>query len=124
MFGIKEMLEAEFQRGVEYGKSLQKNEQLEDANRRQEYLFDEGKRTGYDRGATDGFSKGYHIGYDDGKIEGKYGDIEEINLEELVQEASTGSERVKRDDVVPMFNESADAYKEWTGEDMVGGKTE
>ena len=100
MFSIKEMLEAEFQRGVEYGKTLQKAEQLEDANRRQEYLFDEGKRAGYDRGATDGFSKGYHVGYDDGEIHGKYGGIEEINLEELIREASTGSERVKRDDVV------------------------
>ena len=100
MFGIKEMLEAEFQRGVEYGKSLQKNEQLEDANRRQEYLFDEGKRTGYERGASDGFSKGYKVGYDDGEIHGKYGAIEELDLEEIVREASIGSERVRREDVI------------------------
>ena len=100
MFGIKEMLEAEFQRGVEYGKTLQKAEQLEDANRRQEYLFDEGKRTGYERGASDGFSKGYKVGYDDGEIHGKYGAIEELDLEEIVREASTGSERVKREDVI------------------------
>ena len=100
IFITRDMLEAEFQRGVEYGKSLQKNEQLEDANRRQEYLFDEGKRTGYERGATDGFRKGYHIGYDDGEIHGKYGGIEELDLDELVREASTGSERVKREDVI------------------------
>lgn len=101
MFGIKEMLEAEFQRGVEYGKSLQKNEQLEDANRRQEYLFDEGKRTGYDRGTFDGFNKGYKVGHSDGVIEGKYGDIEEIDLDGLISEAEdTGTERVKRDDVI------------------------
>ena len=100
IFITRDMLEAEFQRGVEYGKTLQKAEQLEDANRRQEYLFDEGKRAGYERGATDGFSKGYHIGYDDGEIHGKYGGIEELDLEELVREASTGTERVKRDDVI------------------------
>lgn len=99
IFITRDMLEAEFQRGVEYGKTLQKAEQLEDANRRQEYLFDEGKRTGYERGATDGFRKGYHIGHEDGVIEGKYGGIEELDLEELVREASVGTERVKRDDV-------------------------
>lgn len=107
MFGIKEMLEAEFQRGVEYGKSLQKNEQLEDANRRQEYLFDEGKRTGYDRGASDGFGRGYNYGFEDGKIEGKYGDIEEIDLDGLAKELqTTGKERVKRDDVVKESEEA------------------
>ena len=100
MFGIKEMLEAEFQRGVEYGKTLQKAEQLEDANRRQEYLFDEGKRTGYERGASDGFSKGYKVGYDDGEIHGKYGAIEEIDLDSLMSEINSGSERVKREDVI------------------------
>lgn len=100
MFGIKEMLEAEFRHGVEYGKSLQKNEQLEDANRRQEYLFDEGKRTGYDRGSLDGFNKGYKVGFEDGKIEGKYEGIEEIDIDDLIREAATGAERVKREDVV------------------------
>ena len=96
---FKEILEAEFQRGVEYGKSLQKNEQLEDANRRQEYLFDEGKRTGYERGATDGFRKGYKIGHDDGVIEGKYGEIDEIDIDDLIDEFYNGTERVKREDV-------------------------
>ena len=97
---FKELLEAEYKRGFEAGIQHQKNEQLEDANRRQEYLFDEGKRTGYERGATDGFHKGYHVGYDDGEIHGKYDGIEELDLEELVREASIGSERVKREDVV------------------------
>ena len=86
MFGIKEMLEAEFNRGVEHGKELQKSEQLNDANRRQEYLFDEGKRAGYEKGSVDGFAKGYKIGHADGVIEGKYGGIEEINLDDLVAE--------------------------------------
>jgi hypothetical protein len=86
MFGIKEMLEAEYKRGFEAGIQYQKNEQLEDANRRQEYLFDEGKRIGYDKGSFDGFGKGYHVGYEDGKIKGKYEGIEEINLEDLVTE--------------------------------------
>ena len=85
MFGIKEMLEAEYKRGFEAGIQQQKNEQLEDANRRQEYLFDEGKRIGYDRGASDGFGKGYNYGYKDGEIKGKYGDVEDIELDELVK---------------------------------------
>lgn len=101
MFGIKEMLEAEYKRGLEAGIQHQKNEQLEDANRRQEYLFDEGKRTGYDRGATDGFAKGYKVGHGDGVIEGKYGGIEEIDLDDLVGEMpETGTIRVKRDEVI------------------------
>ena len=83
---IKEILEAEYRRGFEAGIQHQKNEQLEDANRRQEYLFDEGKKLGYDRGAADGFGKGYHIGYEDGKITGKYGDVEEITLDDLTKE--------------------------------------
>ena len=87
MFGIKEMLEAEYKRGIEYGKSLQKAEQLEDANRRAEYLFDEGKRLGYDKGSFDGFSKGYKSGYDDGKIAGKYESVDEIDISDLTKEA-------------------------------------
>lgn len=83
MFGIKEMLEAEYKRGFEAGIQHQKNEQLEDANRRQEYLFDEGKRLGYEKGSSDGFGKGYNYGFEDGKIEGKYGDVEEISLHDL-----------------------------------------
>lgn len=82
---FKELLEAEYKRGFEAGIQHQKNEQLEDANRRMEYLFDEGKRTGYDRGASDGFGKGYTFGYKDGEIRGKYGDVEDIDLDELVQ---------------------------------------
>lgn len=84
---FKELLEAEYKRGFEAGIQHQKNEQLEDANRRQEYLFDEGKRLGYDKGSFDGFGKGYHVGYEDGKIKGKYEGIEEINLEDLVTES-------------------------------------
>ena len=84
MFGIRELLEAEYKRGFEAGIQHQKNEQLEDANRRMEYLFDEGKRTGYDRGASDGFGKGYTFGYKDGEIKGKYGEIDEISLDELI----------------------------------------
>ena len=105
MFGIKEMLEAEYKRGIEYGKTLQKAEQLEDANRRQEYLFDEGKRAGYDRGSLDGFNKGYKVGFEDGKIEGKYEGIDEIDIDDLIREAATGAERVKRDDVVKWVTE-------------------
>lgn len=82
---FKELLEAEYKRGFEAGIQHQKNEQLEDANRRQEYLFDEGKRTGYDRGSLDGFNKGYKVGFDDGKIEGKYEGIEEINIDDLIK---------------------------------------
>ena len=82
---FKELLEAEYKRGFEAGIQHQKNEQLEDANRRMEYLFDEGKRTGYDRGASDGFGKGYTFGYKDGEIKGKYGDAEEINLDDLIK---------------------------------------
>lgn len=81
---FKELLEAEYKRGFEAGIQHQKNEQLEDANRRMEYLFDEGKRTGYDRGASDGFGKGYTFGYKDGEIKGKYG-TEDIDLDELVK---------------------------------------
>ena len=81
---FKELLEAEYKRGFEAGIQHQKNEQLEDANRRMEYLFDEGKRTGYDRGASDGFGKGYNYGYKDGEIKGKYS-TEEIDLDELVK---------------------------------------
>lgn len=87
MFGMRELLEAEYKRGFEAGIQHQKNEQLEDANRRQEYLFDEGKKLGYDKGAADGFGKGYHIGYEDGKIKGKYEGIEEINIDDLVKAA-------------------------------------
>lgn len=86
---FKELLEAEYKRGFDAGVMYQKNEQLDDANRRQEYLFDEGKKMGYEKGSTDGFCKGhkvgYHDGYEDGKIEGKYGNVEEIDLDELVQ---------------------------------------
>ncbi len=81
---FKELLEAEYKRGFDAGVMHQKNEQLEDANRRMEYLFDEGKRTGYDRGASDGFGKGYTFGYKDGEIKGKYG-TEDIDLDELVK---------------------------------------
>ena len=81
---FKELLEAEYKRGFEAGIQHQKNEQLEDANRRMEYLFDEGKRTGYDRGASDGFGKGYTFGYKDGEIKGKYS-TEEVDLDELVK---------------------------------------
>ena len=100
MFGIKELLEAEYKRGFEAGVQQQRNEQLEDAMRRQEYLFDEGKRTGYERGASDGFGKGYTYGYKDGEIAGKYENIDEIDLDDIIAEASTGSERVKRTDVL------------------------
>ena len=84
---FKELLEAEYKRGFDAGVMHQKNEQLEDANRRMEYLFDEGKRTGYDRGASDGFGKGYNFGYKDGEIKGKYGDVEDINLDDLINMA-------------------------------------
>lgn len=83
---FKELLEAEYKRGFEAGIQHQKNEQLEDANRRQEYLFDEGKRLGYDKGSFDGFGKGYHVGYEDGKIKGKYEGIEEINISDLAKD--------------------------------------
>lgn len=82
---FKELLEAEYKRGFDAGVMHQKNEQLEDANRRQEYLFDEGKRLGYDKGASDGFGKGYNFGFKDGEIKGKYGDVDEISLDELVK---------------------------------------
>ena len=82
---FKELLEAEYKRGFEAGIQHQKNEQLEDANRRMEYLFDEGKRLGYDKGSFDGFSKGYNHGYKDGEIKGKYDGIDEINLDDLVK---------------------------------------
>ena len=84
---FKEFLEAEYKRGFDAGVMHQKNEQLEDANRRQEYLFDEGKKIGYDRGASDGFGKGYTFGFKDGEIKGKYGDVEEINLDDLIDMA-------------------------------------
>ena len=83
---FKELLEAEYRRGFEAGIQHQKNEQLEDANRRQEYLFDEGKRAGYEKGAADGFGKGYTFGYEDGKIAGKYADVDEIVLDDLTKE--------------------------------------
>lgn len=83
---FKELLEAEYKRGFEAGIQHQKNEQLEDANRRAEYLFDQGKKLGYDKGSFDGFSKGYHTGYEDGKIKGKYEGIEEINISDLAKD--------------------------------------
>lgn len=97
---FKELLEAEYRRGFDAGIQYQKNEQLEDANRRQEYLFDEGKKLGYDKGAADGFGKGYHVGFEDGKIEGKYGDVEEIKIDDLIEEQPViGKERVRRSEV-------------------------
>ena len=87
MFSVfQTMLEAEYKRGFEAGIQQQKNEQLEDANRRQEYLFDQGKKLGYDKGSFDGFSKGYHTGYEDGRIKGKYEAVEEINISDLVND--------------------------------------
>ena len=82
---FKELLEAEYKRGFEAGIQQQKNEQLEDANRRQEDLFDQGKKLGYGKGTFDGFSKGYHTGYEDGKLKGKYEGIEEINIDDLIK---------------------------------------
>ena len=95
---FKELLEAEYKRGFDAGVMHQKNEQLEDANRRQVYLFDEGKRTGYDRGASDGFGKGYHVGYEEGKIKGKYDGIEEINLDEIIKIAREVKEEAQDDE--------------------------
>lgn len=87
MFNFQQMLEDQYKRGFEAGITHQKNEQLEDAARRSEYLFDEGKRLGYEKGASDGFGKGYTFGYKDGVIAGKYEDVDEIDLDDLIEKS-------------------------------------
>ena len=83
---IQRMIDDAFNRGVETGIAQQKLEQLEDANRRQEYLFDEGKRLGYEKGSFDGFTKGYTKGLEDGKVAGYQdakAEVGEIDIDDL-----------------------------------------